>query len=89
MKQFAFAKSFVLAAAVVAGPVMASASTGAYDDLGIGYTTPADGDAAPADAAIRLAADGQRFDDQGYAIGPDGERINPLLAPRWRIGVFR
>jgi len=36
-----------------------------------------------------VAQDAQRFDSEGYLIGPDGQRIMMPLKPRWRVGVFR
>lgn len=103
MKHSAFGAACILAVTASAPVFAASPGDAAYDPLALdAFITQslATNAALPVEApsAIDLlqnetptivAQDAQRFDAEGYLLGPDGQRVKVPLQPRWRVGVFR
>jgi len=103
MKRSDLGAVFVLAALVNSGSAMAATGEGVYDpyaldqfiaqslaaDAALTAQVPSAFELFDATEPTIVAQDAQRFDSEGYLIGPDGQRIMMPLKPRWRVGVFR
>jgi len=92
----------LVVAAAMAGSAQAASDGGAYDPMALDQfiaTSLAGSAVSQAEpdldtllqprSGTELAQDSQKFDSDGYLIGPDGKRILKPLKPRWRVGVFR
>jgi len=90
----------VLTVTVLGAAASASTTSEGYDPLALDHfinaALTADSGAMPSGVQMMqsatptvVAQQTQRFDAQGYLIGPDGQRIKPKLLLRWNVGVFR